>query len=213
MKSTIFKLTNPIYEIVDNQFQQFDEIYKVPTLPAYAILNHDLNRNAPDIDGLNNTTNYEIIEDTIRIKNVDPIPEGLTTICSLTLFYAGIRDYSLLFPHINDPKLKERLGQFAEEADNALQNGSWMSFTIMAISAIEGLLFNEIGNKKLKQLIDKAHKIGILNNNEKELLHSAREVRNRVHAGLFEQPLADRISSTDLYVLYDQLIKKDWYNS
>ncbi|MEW8693424.1 MAG: hypothetical protein AB2535_20500 [Candidatus Thiodiazotropha endolucinida] len=210
MKSTIFKLTNPVYELVDKQFLQFDEIYKVPTLPAYAILNHNLIRNASDIDGLNNTTDYEIIEDTIHIKRVDPVPEGLQTNCSLTLFYAGIRDYSLLFPHISDPKLKERLGQFAEEADNSFQNGSWMSFTIMAISAIEGLLFNEIGNKKLNQLIEKAHKIGILNTNEKALLHSARKVRNRVHAGLFEEPLADRNSGTDLYVLYDMLIKKDW---
>ncbi|MEW8200746.1 MAG: hypothetical protein AB2653_12445 [Candidatus Thiodiazotropha endolucinida] len=210
MKSTIFKLTNPKYKLVDKQFQRFDEIYKVPTLPAYAILNHDLIRNATDVDGLDNTTDYEIIEDTIRIKRVDLIPEGLHTNCSLTLFYAGIRDYSLLFPHISDPKLKERLGQFAEEADNTFQNGSWMSFTIMAISAIEGLLFNEIGNKKLNQLIEKAHEIGILNTNEKALLHSAREVRNRVHAGLFKEPLADRIFGTDLYVLYDQLIKKDW---
>jgi hypothetical protein len=128
----------------------------------------------------------------------------------LTVYYAGIRDYALFFPQVSNIYLKNRLGEFAEEANNAFEGGAWMSFTIMAISVIEGLLFNIFGSKNLVDLIDMANINAVIDDKEKVLLHDARQERNRVHAGKFNEPLASRCFGTDLYVLYDQLVKKNW---
>ncbi|MEJ2622596.1 MAG: hypothetical protein P8163_20815 [Candidatus Thiodiazotropha sp.] len=210
MKSTLFKLSSPIFEVVDKDYQIFDEVYSIPTLSAYAILNHYIQRTNTVAAEIDYIPDYELLENTLRVKRVKPALQGELRICLLTLIYADIRDYGLLSPHINDPDLKQRLGQFAEEADNAFQGGAWMSFTIMAISVIEGLLFNIFGRKNLSKLIDMASNNSIINEKEKDLLHNARKVRNRIHAGQFKKPLADRCTGTDLYVLYDQLLKKEW---
>ncbi|MEW8437707.1 MAG: hypothetical protein AB2689_06075 [Candidatus Thiodiazotropha taylori] len=210
MKSTLFKLTSPIFELVDSEYQLFDEIYSIPTLPAYAFLNHNILRTNTVVAELDHIPDYELLDNTLRVKRICPGVQGEIRICLLTLHYAAIRDYRLLFPHINDQDLKQRLGHFAEEADNAFESGAWMSFTIMAISVVEGILFNIFGNKKLVDLINEANSYTIIDNVEKDLLHNARQVRNRIHAGQFKEPLADRCFSTDLYVLYDQLVKKDW---
>ncbi|MGD8913559.1 MAG: hypothetical protein PVJ68_12575 [Candidatus Thiodiazotropha sp.] len=210
MKSTLFKLSSPKFEVVDEKHQLFDEVYSIPTLPAYAVLNHNITRTSTVAAELDNIPDYELLENTLRVKHIIPGSQGESRVCLLTLIYADIRDYGLLFPHIDDHELKQRLGQFAEEADNAFQGGAWMSFTIMAISVVEALLFNIFGNKNLSVLIDMASSISIINEKEKGLLDDARKVRNRVHAGQFKKPLADRCFGTDLYVLYDQLLKKDW---
>lgn len=210
MKSTLFKLSSPIFEIVDEENQIFDEVYSIPTLPAYAVLNHNIVRTNTVVAEQDIIPDYELVENTLRVKRIRPGIQGELRICLLTLIYADIRDYSLLFPHIDDTELKVRLGQFAEEAYNAFQGGAWMSFTIMAISVIEGLLYYIYGPSKLSKLIYLARYNSVISEMEEDLLHKARTVRNRVHAGEFKKPLADRCFGTDLYVLYDQLLKKDW---
>jgi hypothetical protein len=210
MKSTLFKLSCPEYEEVNQEYQLFDEHYSIPTLPAFAVLNHNILRTNIVMAELDHVPDYELLENSLRVRNIYLGPQSESRVCYLTLYYADIRDYKLFFPHIEDYELKYRLGQFAEEADNAFHGGSWMSFTIMAISVIEGLFFNIFGDSKLNKLIEDAHSKKLLDMKEKDLLHEARKVRNRVHAGQYKHPLADRCYGTDLYVLYDQLIKKDW---
>ncbi|MES9925709.1 MAG: hypothetical protein ABW152_16630 [Candidatus Thiodiazotropha endolucinida] len=211
MNSTIFILDSPHFEQVNKQFQTFDEIYRIPTLPAYAILNHKLDYRNNSVDWIQESIVCTIKDDIVRISGTEHGPSQIfNSHCSLTIFYAGITDYSLLFPFIIDEDLKIRLGQFAEEADKAFQNSSWMSFTVMAISAIEGILYNLFGRNDLHKLINKAEAKNLITSNEKELLLEAKNTRNRIHADNYKEPFPTRKLGTNLYVLYDRLIKKDW---
>lgn len=218
MKTILFELRSP--DIERGAFGPVDEVYKVPTLPAYAIVSNGLDYQ-PGF-GQQGRFEHEITGDKVRIKSV---PEWLPTETRravLTVHFAGIRDHSLLFPSVERVDFKSRLGEFAEEAEAAFANGSWMSFTVMAISAIEGLLHDAFEKKTktwekrkekhggLELLIDYATDKGALEGYEGALLHDARRVRNRIHAGRFSEPLADRASATDMYVLYERLLKKDW---
>ena len=85
-----------------------------------------------------------------------------------------------------------------------------MSFTVMVTSTFEGLLFNIYREGTFYQCINAAKKDAILTDDEAELLHNARGLRNTVHAGKFDDEYPGRRIGNDLYVLYDRLIKKDW---
>lgn len=210
MRTTVFELSRPEVHVREQRFGLMDEVFYVPTLPAYAILNHRLEYRS-SMWGLDYKVNYEVEDSCVKVIGVKQKLPMEVSVCSLTVHYAGIRDYSLLFPSVNDLGLRGRLGELAEEADNAFHSGAWMSFTIMAISAMEGLLISELGVEgTLSELIKKALQHEVINESESMLLHNAREVRNRIHAGRYAEPLADRSSGTDLYVLFDRLIKKDW---
>ena len=222
MRTALFELTSPVIERQDPLFSRVDEIYTIPTLPAYAIVSHSLDyQSAVGLHDHIGNVHTDIFKDTVRIKSVPARLPTESRRAIITIQYAGIRDHSLLFPSVENADLKIRLGEFAEEAENAYANGSWMSFTVMAISAIEGLLSDAFGEPikawdkrdvrgDLARLILYAIEKGALDANEGALLDGARKVRNRIHSGRFSEPLANRSSATDMYVLYDRLLKKNW---
>jgi hypothetical protein len=61
MKSTLFKLSSPKFEVVDEKHQLFDEVYSIPTLPAYAVLNHNITRTSTVAAELDNIPDYELL--------------------------------------------------------------------------------------------------------------------------------------------------------
>ncbi|MDH5190057.1 MAG: hypothetical protein OEW89_02280 [Gammaproteobacteria bacterium] len=210
MKTTVFKLIDPIFEMVDENSDLVKEIYIAPTLPAYAILNSEVERSCETIDLMYMPARHEVSIDRIIIDGVNSLLPTEVRSATLTVNYSGIRDYKLLFPQVTNKRLKERLGQFAEEAEIAFDAGAWMSFTIMAASVLEGLLFDVYEKYHFHELIDLANENGAITNDEADLLNNVREIRNRVHASKYKQSFSDRKVSNDLYVLYDRLIKKNW---
>ena len=130
---------------------------------------------------------------------------------TLAITYTGIRDYSLLFPHVKNEALRNRLGQFAEEADKAFDEAAWMSFVLMAGAVIEGMLMARFGKKLgFYDLINQAGDKGILSPEEQAQAHQVRDARNLVHAGRFEKPFVDRKLAMDTYIVYDRLLKRRW---
>ncbi|MFK5949662.1 MAG: hypothetical protein QM500_12935 [Methylococcales bacterium] len=210
MKTTVFKLIDPIFEMTNKNSDLVKEIYIAPTLPAYAILNSEIERSCETMDLMYTPEKHEVLGNRIIVRNVHPLLPTEVRTATLTVNYSGIRDYTLLFPQVMNEKLKERLGQFAEEAEKAFDVGAWMSFTIMAASVLEGLLFDVYEKHHFHELIKSANENDALTNNEADLLNNVREIRNRVHASRYDQPFSDRKISNDLYVLYDRLIKKNW---
>lgn len=210
MKTTVFNLIDPSFEELDKNFDLLKEIYTAPTLPAYAILNSNIERNCQNIDLMYMPKSHVIIGEKIIIDGVHSLMPGEVRSATLTVNYSGIRDFTLLFPQVTNKKLKERLGQFAEEAEKTFDSGSWMSFTIMASSVLEGILFDIYEKHHFFELIDAANNDDAITIEEAELLNDVREIRNRVHASRFDEPFSNRRISNDLYVLYDRLIKKNW---
>jgi hypothetical protein len=220
MRTALFELVDPTIKRSDPQFDRVNELYIVPTLPAYAIVSYNLQYRSSFFEPMH--PEHEIVSDSVRIRSVPAWFPTETRQATLSVQYAGIRDHSLLFPSVERADLRKRLGEFAEEAETAYENGSWMSFTVMAISAIEGLLCDTFGQAvkkwekrktthgELARVMSFAIEEGALDPHEGALLSEARRVRNRIHAGRFYEPLACRSSATDMYVLYDRLLKKDW---
>jgi len=210
MKTTVFNFIEPSFEEFDKNFDLVKEIYSAPTLPAYAVLNSNIERSCENLDLMYMPKSHVILGDKIIIDGVHSPSPGEVRSATLTVNYSGIRDYTLLFPQVTNKKLKERLGQFAEEAEKTFDSGSWMSFTIMASSVLEGILFDRYKKHHFVELIDAANNDDAITIEEAELLNKVREIRNRVHASKYKQPFSDRKISNDLYVLYDKLIKLNW---
>ncbi len=210
MKTTVFKLASPSYEQIDPHFDIYDESFSVPTLPAYAVLNHHIDCDRTYMGDYMGNNGYEIVGDKVTVKGVRGGFPGEITTAVLTIQFSGIRDYTLLFPQVENDSLRTRLGQFAEEAEKAFEVGAWMSFTIMATSVLEGVLFDIYDKYHFHELISAANADDVITEDEAGLLDNAREIRNRVHASKYQQPFSDRKISNDLYVLYDKLIKKNW---
>ena len=70
MKTTVYKLTDSRLENTDPLFDVYDEIYKIPTLPAYAVLSHSLDYNLMYLDSYDNHQGYELFDDYMVIQGV-----------------------------------------------------------------------------------------------------------------------------------------------
>ncbi|WP_444929726.1 hypothetical protein ACJJIF_18340 [Microbulbifer sp. SSSA002] len=211
MQITIFPLQNPDY-ISDNDpvYQQSDAVFRLPQLPAYAIhhsqitLGHEvMSETAPQ------QPEYHLTADTLVLSSrCLPMlgdPNGW-----LTVYHNGVRDYQLLFPHIDNDGLQRRLGQFAEEADNAFNSQSWLSYVLMVGGVLEGLLFHHYKNGTFSKMTNSACKDGLINSEEKEQIDEVRDARNKIHAGRYEQSLPGRALALDISITYDKLLKRDW---
>ncbi|WP_290697452.1 hypothetical protein [Amphritea sp.] len=211
MKTTVFTLTDMTSEMVDPQFQIFDGIFKVPSLPAYAVLHHHLDYDHSVFGESAEKPQFYIKYDVVRICRVPSLCVSFNKTATLTVSYSGIRDYAMLFPHIKNEGLQQRLGQFAEEAEKAFDACAWMSFVLMAGAVIEGLLVGRFGNNKnFKTLIQLANEAGVLGVDDLESIQEVREARNRVHAERFDEPFIERLLAMDVYVIFDRLLKRRW---
>ena len=115
MKTTVFKLEFPKYSQPDRHFDVYDATYRVPSLPAYAVISHTLEYKSSMPMDIEQGIDHHLLEDTVQINGVRSLFRTEERKCILTLHYAGIRDYALLFPHVKDEKLRARLGQFARK--------------------------------------------------------------------------------------------------
>ena len=200
-----------VFKEVDSQFQVYAGTFKVPSLPAYAALHHNVEYDSSVMGELSGVPHIEVIDDLVHICPVSSLYLSSNNTGILTMSYSGIRDYALLFPHIKSEGLQQRLGQFAEEAEKAFDACAWMSFVLMAGAVIEGLLVDRFGNNKnFKTLIQSANKAGVLDVGDLENLQEVREARNRVHAERFDEPFIERLLAMDVYVIYDRLVKRRW---
>jgi hypothetical protein len=213
MQVTTFRLENAEHTKPSKPaFNDGDALFHLPILAAYAVHHSKVEmENALHVDFGYQQPKYVIENDTVRLKNIgsdmSSPHRGV-----LTLYHAGIKDYSLLFPHINNESLRRRLGQFAQEAESAFESQSWMSYVMMVGAVVEGLLFNQFNKDNFCELINLAGENGILDTNEVTVIHEVRALRNRVHASKHEQAFADRKIAMELNVIYERLLKRQWQN-
>lgn len=185
-------------------------ILKLPTLPAYAAIDYSVKfEYISPFNSELGEPKYEIKGDTVRVTNLSlafsSAVKGL-----LVVHHVGIKDFTLLFPHIKSEQLKQRLAEFAQEAETAFENKAWMSYVLMVGAVLEGLLYDQFGNKTFAELITKAKETNIIKESEATLFNEVRKTRNRVHASKFEQPFTDRSTALELNVAYDRLLKRRW---
>lgn len=212
MKTTVFELTGGSFRSFYNTQGAQDRVYTIPTLPAYAILTTSLEYHDPgrfDEFGNGMSPRHSVDNDSVIIHNVSGLPDMNSDGNRLIVHYAGIRDYSLLFPHINNPEKQMRLGQFADEADRAFESSAWMSFVIMSSAVVEGLL-SEYFKGKFMALIQQAEAENLISTSEAESLQTVRLVRNQFHTNKYSGAFADRTLAMDVFTLYDRLLKRHW---
>jgi hypothetical protein len=198
--------------------QHYDEydritIVSVPTLSAYAVEFGEFTPPAdPDIGyrALYLSSDFTIAEDTLSFRSPFSVKFGGFERCRLVVHYHGIRDFARLFPQVPEPALRDRLGQFYEEADITFDRGAWLSFALMAGAVYEGLLGWRLGqvNGKFSDLIHRGVKDGIITERESRILQDAQESRNLVHAGRFGEPSVTRANAMDMRMVMDTLVRK-----
>jgi len=155
------------------------------------------------------------VEGTNEIKitsefDISEVPEmGISV--SITLNYHGIRDYSMLFPWINNSCLRERLGLFYEECEKNFEQGSWLSFSLMCGAIFEGILYAKLempnSNNTFKKMIDEAFVNELINDSQKEIMDKVRNLRNLVHGNNYRISYVSRKDAMDIRNTLDKLIK------
>lgn len=95
MKTTVFALTDMTSEIVDPQFQICDGIFKVPSLPAYAVLHNHLDYDHSVFGESAEKPQFDIKNDVVRICRVPSLCITFNKTATLTVSYSGIRDYAM----------------------------------------------------------------------------------------------------------------------
>lgn len=210
MKSTVFELKFPS---VPNDWQPHKGVtFPIPTLKAYAIeyaeftCKGGFNEHKEMIDG----HDFELLEDGLVWHSpFKPMFPGMNYY-RLVIHYYGIKDYGLLFPHVEDTALQQRLGQFYQEAEVSFDSGAWLAFALMTGAIYEGMLFECFGRKERKfaELIDRGSRAEILDEFSARIMDRTRELRNLVHPGRAEQPFVTRAEAMDMRTVLDRLIKK-----
>ena len=75
----------------------------------------------------------------------------------------------------------------------------------------EGLLYGIFKNRDVFfSLIEKASQKEIIDEDTKQIMHTARELRNLVHGNNYEKPYVTRLQAMDMRTIMDKLIKKNW---
>ena len=211
MKVTTFRLEDPEYEQVgEATWGQHQAVFDVPTLPAYAVVDSQLTLDPTILSRENHVTPTHEVNGGRVITGAHKLFAFDKMSGVLTLYHNGIKDYEALFPHIEKPALKARLGQFAAEAESAFNSQSWFSYCMMVGGVLEGLLFARFGNLNFAVLIDRALEEELITETESVLFHEVRSIRNRIHASRCDEPSADRKIALELSVSYDRLIKRRW---
>jgi len=178
--------------------------FKIPTLPAYAIEHSSLVLSGGNTFLLNETNllGDQLIVHTAKntcLENYD---------CELIIYFHGIRNYSMLFPWVEDDVLRDRLGRFYEESEAAFENAAWLSFILMCGAIFEGMLFAKIAeNLSFNQLIIRAKEEEYIDEYTANIMNRVRTDRNLVHANRCAEPFASRMDAMDTRTVLDRLIK------
>ena len=211
MKSAVFDLRFP--GDAPDRMKEPDVKFPIPTLAAYAIEYAEFTFQGGFHEHKALTDGHGI---TLKPDGIiwhgffEPNFPGMDWY-RLVVHYHGIRDYPLLFPHVPDAQLRERLGKFYEEADTGFDNGLWLSFALMCGALYEGLLYAHFGkSKKLAEMIELAHAEKIIDDAAARIMHEARELRNLVHADKSPCPFVSRLQAMDMRKVMDRLIQDAW---
>src|SRR5690606_10673131 len=126
MKSILFEVNVAQVTCKENVAGPFPFIWEVnvPLLPAYSVEYYSIK--VDDVSDIS-PGDEDIVGDNIIVYSEFKLYEELKSVL-IELHYHGIKDYSALFPKVYDPKLRDRLGQFYEEAEKNFEQGSWLSF-------------------------------------------------------------------------------------
>ena len=186
-----------------------EQTFLIPTLPAYAVDFANL-----IINGISNAIDQNTI--AIRDKNLvwKISPESYeidsSDKCYLEVHYHGIRDYSLLFPHVQtiEPDRAAHLGLYYSEMEASFDNAAWLSFMLMAGAIFEHLLFFATGGAKqtLFDLNNESLIRGIISQSDFYVIDKSREYRNVIHANKINKYYVQRKDAMDARSLIERLI-------
>lgn len=215
MKTANFLLNNPSYksETSEYGFEKSHAIFKVPILPAYAILNHTIQGVKSNLDGQTTSIESAIVDDTVIVYNVSDFSLRLSPDQPiLVVNYLGITDYQNFFPQFKGMSLHERAGLFMEEADKAFDESAWLAFAMMAGAVFESLLYDMVDAEwgSLGPLIEKTEKKGIFDRMEISALQDANAARNLVHANRFKDEYITRKVAMNIRVVLEQFLRYNW---
>ena len=215
MKSTYFHLSNPEFhsEAMREGYDRRWATYRVPILPAYAMISYSIQGVRANVDEVTNAIESSILMDEVIIYGIDELLSRVQpSEPILAVNYLGVRSYPCFFPHFGDPDLKARCAQFMEEADQTFEESSWLSFVLMAGGVFEGFLVDLTGNQKATfgQLIAGVEQTDVFDDLELQALRDAAEARNLVHAGRAKDPYVTRERLMDIRLALEQFLRKDW---
>ncbi|PGQ97924.1 DUF4145 domain-containing protein [Bacillus cereus] len=212
MKSILFEV--PKNNI--NTFQskpgsnyEYEWHINIPLLPAFSITHFSIQAN---VSVSFSTRNDRVQGDFLIVESEFPsnhLADNEDVI--VVLNYHGIRDYSLLFPWINNTELKERVGLFYEEAEKSFETESWLSLSLMCGGVFEGMLYEILQpsskNNTFSRMIELAQNQGILTVDQCSIMNRVRDLRNLVHGNKYNLPYISRKEAMDIRSTLDQMIK------
>lgn len=201
MKSFVLKLHKR-----DSYIEGENILYNIPIIDAFGIVAYTYYNG---IISSGEENNIVIKDKKLILGGYAEIYDQMEELSILTVSYCAIRDYSLLFSNILriNTELATRLGMYYYEAEKAFENEAWLTYSLMCGAIYEGLLyFNDIKEKTFYENIEKAYEINIIEEKEKEIMHSAREHRNLVHANKYNTEYVSRKSAVDMRTTMDNLI-------
>jgi hypothetical protein len=200
MKSKLINLThNKKKWIIDENKPELYHI-PIPTINAYSI---------EYITAILSGKILELSVDCVKEKCIEIFSRiNLNEVeIKLQIYYHGIREFELLFPSVNNQKLRIRLGEFYKESELAFDNGAWLSFVLMSGSIFEGVLYSLINkNETFQKLIDQALSNGLITTYESNIMHKVRNFRNLVHSSRYDEPFVPRADAMDVKRLLEDFI-------
>lgn len=215
MKSEMLILEDPCFAGSKESAMHgiYDLIYRVPYLPAYALINHHLdNSSQQDLDGLGQSQAYELRSDSLILWNQKILLPDHCPEIRLTIQHAGISDHSKLFLYVKERSLRKRLGQYASEAEKCFESGAWASFVAMVGAVVEGILLSLLpGSDKFAGLLNRARDKGFVTEAEYQVLDQVRNARNLImHAGRHKSDFIGREEAMQVFAVYYRVVRKDW---
>ncbi|PHR90776.1 MAG: hypothetical protein COA78_34495 [Blastopirellula sp.] len=208
MKTVYLDLRRPINP--PSRWDSYDMEILVPTLSAYAIEYVEfLAGHSPDMGyrPLVEGQDFELNNNSLIWHGFD---EGFLSTNSLRLVihHHGIRDYEALFPFVEDERYRKRLGQYYEEAEQVFETGAWLSYTLMCGALYEGVLGCVLENYDdvFHVLIQQAAEKGIITEEQRSVMNSARDARNLVHISRIKKEYVSRADAMDMRTTMDKVI-------
>jgi len=217
MKTAYFTLSNPKFdsERTNVGFEKCWATYQIPILPAYAIASYTIQGLKVTDDGDVSAINSSIMGEVVKVEGLNQLthmlgPEESTLIIN----YLGIKDYKCFFPQFENDDLKCRAAEFMEEADKTFDEGSWLSFVLMAGGVLESFLVDITDDKQstFGNLIKQIEQKHLFSKEEIGVLRDASKARNLVHAGKFKKPYVSRGVAMSVRLTLEQMLRKDWHS-
>ncbi|KNH23914.1 hypothetical protein ACS78_08145 [Priestia megaterium] len=208
MKSIVIEVKSEDIDVKPNinGVPSFTWNIKIPILPAFSVEYFTI-----QAGGVNAITMADIEEDKIILPTMHMLYPDWKSI-HIVLHYHGIRDYSLLFPWIENQGLRTRIGEFYEEADKNFEQGAWLSFALMCGAVFEGMLHARLDPNstysQFNNLINNAFSSRLIDERERNIVRKVKDARNLVHSGNFNYPYVTRKDAMDIMATLNELIKK-----